>query len=111
MNKSRENGPVGRNKTRQSNGTRQKNKRKDSKVESNGSPEIPDRGEISDIPGLPSGGGGAQRERERANTNHTHTHTHARARAPTRKHAHAHTHQGRKSHYRTIQSLLHKIHD
>ena len=32
-----------------------KNKRGDSKVESNDSPEIPDRGETSDIPGLPSG--------------------------------------------------------
>ena len=39
-----------------SNRSRQKNKRKDSKVESNDSPEIPDRGETSDIPGLPSGG-------------------------------------------------------
>ena len=29
--------------------------RGDSKVESNDSPEIPDSGEISDIPGLPSG--------------------------------------------------------
>ena len=35
--------------------TRQKNKRGNSKVESNDSPEIPDRGETSDIPGLPSG--------------------------------------------------------
>ena len=37
---------------------RQKNKTGDSKVESNDSPEIPDRGggETSDIPGLPSGG-------------------------------------------------------
>ena len=42
-------------KNRKSNGTRQKNKRGDSKVESNDSPEIPDRGETSDIPGLPSG--------------------------------------------------------
>ena len=33
-----------------SNRTRQKNKRGDSKVESNDSPEIPDRGETSDIP-------------------------------------------------------------
>ena len=38
------------------NRNRQKNKRGDSKVESNDSPEIPDRGETSDIPGLPSGG-------------------------------------------------------
>ena len=37
------------------NRTRQKNKRGDSKVESNDSPGIPDRGETSDIPGLPSG--------------------------------------------------------
>ena len=37
------------------NRTRQKNKRGDSKVESNDSPEILDRGETSDIPGLPSG--------------------------------------------------------
>ena len=35
--------------------TRQKNKRGDSKVESNDSPEIPDKGETSDIHGLPSG--------------------------------------------------------
>ena len=33
----------------------QKNKRGDSKVELNDSPEIPDRGETSDIHGLPSG--------------------------------------------------------
>ena len=38
------------------NRTGQENKRGDSKVESNDSPEIPDRGETSDIPGLPSGG-------------------------------------------------------
>ena len=37
------------------NRTRQKNKRGDSKVESNDSPEISDRGKTSDIPGLPSG--------------------------------------------------------
>ena len=42
-------------KDRKSNRTRQKNKRGDSKVESNNSPEIPDRGETSDIPGLPWG--------------------------------------------------------
>ena len=35
--------------------TRQKNKRGGSKVESNDSPEMPDRGETSDILGLPSG--------------------------------------------------------
>ena len=35
--------------------TRQKNKGEDSKMESNDSPEIPDRGKRSDIPGLPSG--------------------------------------------------------
>ena len=40
---------------RESNKTGQKNKRGDRKVESNDSPEIPDRGETSDIPGLPSG--------------------------------------------------------
>ena len=38
-----------------SNRTRQKNKRRDRKVESNDSPGIPDRGETSDISGLPSG--------------------------------------------------------
>ena len=38
-------------KRQKSNRTRQKNKRGDSKVESNDSPEIPDRGEIPDIPG------------------------------------------------------------
>ena len=36
---------------RKSNRTRQKNKRADSKVASNDSPEIPDRGETSDISG------------------------------------------------------------
>ena len=41
---------------RKGNRTRQKNKTGDSKVESNDSPEIPDKGETSDIPGLPSGG-------------------------------------------------------
>ena len=40
---------------RKGNRTRQKNKRGDSKVESNDSREIPDRGETSDIPGRPSG--------------------------------------------------------
>ena len=40
---------------RKSNRTRQKNRRGNSKVESNDSPEIPHRGETSDIPGLPSG--------------------------------------------------------
>ena len=42
-------------KDRKGNRTRQKNKRGDSKVESNHSPEIPDRGKTSDIPGLLSG--------------------------------------------------------
>ena len=37
------------------NRTWQKNKRGDSKVEPNDSPGIPDRGETSDIPGLPLG--------------------------------------------------------
>ena len=40
---------------RKSGRTREKNKREDSKVESNDSSETPDRGETSDIPGLPSG--------------------------------------------------------
>ena len=40
---------------RKGNRIKQKNMRGDSKVESNDSPEIPDRGETSDIPGLPSG--------------------------------------------------------
>ena len=49
-------GPAGRKREdRKGNRTRQKNKRGDSKVKSNDSPEIPDRGETSDIPGLPSG--------------------------------------------------------
>ena len=51
-----ENGPVGKKKRRRkSNGSRQKNKTGDSKVESNDSPEIPDRGKTSDITGFPSG--------------------------------------------------------
>ena len=41
-----------------SNRTSQKNKRGDCEVESNDSPEIPDRGETSDILGLPSGAEG-----------------------------------------------------
>ena len=41
---------------RKNNGSRQKNKRGDSKVESNDNPTIQDSGEPSDIPGLPSGG-------------------------------------------------------
>ena len=43
-------------KIRQSSRTRQKKKKGDSKVESNDSPEIPDRGKTLDIPGLPLGG-------------------------------------------------------
>ena len=54
LGKVQKNGPAGR-KDRKGNRTRQKNKRGDSKVESNDGPEIPDRGETSDIPGLPSG--------------------------------------------------------
>ena len=42
-------------KDRESNRTRQKNKRGDSKAESNDSPAIPDREETSDMPSLPSG--------------------------------------------------------
>ena len=38
-----------------SNRTRQNNKRADRKMESNGNPEIPDRGATSEEPGLPSG--------------------------------------------------------
>ena len=40
---------------KKSNRTRQRNKTGDSKVESNDSPEIPDSGETSHIPGLPLG--------------------------------------------------------
>ena len=47
-----------KDKERKGNKTRQKTKRGDSKVESTDSPEIPDRGESSDIPGLPSGDAG-----------------------------------------------------
>ena len=43
-----------------SNKTRQNNKRADRKMESNGSPEIPDRRETSEEPGLPSGRVGRQ---------------------------------------------------
>ena len=52
--KSQENGHE--EKDRKSNRTRKKNKRGDSKVESNDSPEISERGQTSDMPGLPSGG-------------------------------------------------------
>ena len=44
---------------------RKKNKRGDRKGELNDSPEIPDRRETSDTPGLPSGG---ERDREREHT-------------------------------------------
>ena len=40
---------------RRSNRTRSNNKSADRKMESNDSPEIPDRGETSETPGLPSG--------------------------------------------------------
>ena len=54
--KVQENGPAGRKRSdRKGNRTRQRNKRGDSKVESNDSPETQDRGETSDVPGLPSG--------------------------------------------------------
>ena len=39
---------------RMSNRTRQNSKKADRKMESNGSPEIPDMGETSEAPGLPS---------------------------------------------------------
>ena len=56
LEKVQKNGPAGRKRSdRKGNRTRQKNKRGDSKVESKDSPEIPDRGETSDIPGFPSG--------------------------------------------------------
>ena len=42
--------------------------RGDSKVESNYSPEIPDRGKTSDIPGLPSGAVKEEKEKEGKNT-------------------------------------------
>ena len=49
-------GPAGRERSdRKGNRTRQKNKRGNSKVQSNDSPGIPDGGETSGIPGLPSG--------------------------------------------------------
>ena len=56
-------------------------------MESNDSPEIPDRGETSDIPGLPSGA-------HRCNTTHTQTlhnttHTYIQTKQIT---SHAHTH-------------------
>ena len=61
LEKVQENGPAGIKKIsdRKSNRIRQKNKKGDSKVESNDSPEILDREgggerETSDIPGLPS---------------------------------------------------------
>ena len=43
---------VGKRPDRKCNGSRQKNKRRDGKVESNDSTEISDRGKTSDIPGL-----------------------------------------------------------
>ena len=53
--KSQENGPLAvKRLDGKSKRTRQKNKRRDRKGESNDSPEIPDRGKTSDIPGLTS---------------------------------------------------------
>ena len=58
LEKVKKKGPAGRKRYgRKGNRTRQKNKRGDSRVESNDSPEIPDRGETLDIPGLLSGVG------------------------------------------------------
>ena len=54
LERNQENGPAERKKDGKSNRSQQKNKRRDSKVESNNSPEIPDRGETY-IPSLPSG--------------------------------------------------------
>ena len=51
--KSQENGPVGREKDRKNNERVQKNMR-DSKVETSDSSEIPDRGDMWNIPDLPS---------------------------------------------------------
>ena len=52
-----ENGPLAEKMTRQKQKrTRQKNKTGDRKEESNGNPKIPDRGQTSDISGLPLGG-------------------------------------------------------
>ena len=54
-----------------SNRTRQKNKRGDSKVESNDNPEIPDSGETLDIPGLPSVDGGRRASTRRVSERKT----------------------------------------
>ena len=58
MEKVQENWPAGRKKdqTERVTGLGRKNKRGDSKVEANDIPEISDRGETSDIPGLSPGG-------------------------------------------------------
>ena len=61
--------------------TRQKNKGGDSKVESNDSPEIPDREKTSDIPGLPSG----WRERDRQTDTQTHRQTHRQTETNTER--------------------------
>ena len=53
---------------RKGNRIKQKNMRGDSKVESNDSPEIPDRGETLDIPGLLSGAT-TKKERRKENPN------------------------------------------
>ena len=50
-------------KGRKSNGTQQKNKTGESKVESNDSSEISGKGETSDIPGLPLGDDRSKREK------------------------------------------------
>ena len=57
-----ENGPVGRQKDKAERAMKvgRITKRGDSKVESNDSPEIPDRGETSDFPSPPWRGGGGE---------------------------------------------------
>ena len=49
LEKVQQNGPAGRKEDRKTTRTRQRNKTGDSKVESNDSPEIPDKGETSDM--------------------------------------------------------------
>ena len=50
------NADIGEDTTRRYNRTNQKSNRADRNMESNTSPDIPDTGETSKVPGLPSGG-------------------------------------------------------
>ena len=101
--------------------TRQKNKRGESKVESNDSPEIPNREETSDIPGLPSRGQSKCIPAKPTSTiiiikesvpkQNTHTITiRVYCKMDVSIHTHTHTHTHTHSHYQTKRSSAKHLH-